>query len=407
MHPKIALGTYRMTDLNPEHIQAIVDAIEAGTVLIDTAPNYMNGAAERAVAKALQQIDESLRHNVEIISKFGYIQGDTLDQIKSASRTYDDMVEFSEHVFYSLHPDFIRDELNNTLERLQTKTLSCYMIQNPEYLLLNAIKMGQSHTEALETTNQQIYRAFVTLETLVEEEKIQSYGISSNSFAKASDDEEFLAYEDLITLAVNAAKEVGNTKHGLTTVQLPINLLEREGLKCASWAKAQGLRVLANRPLNAQIGNQMYRLADYEEPAEYFNRYNELLGLLDHQSLKPIYNIIEQLDGNKHRFSWIGEYEQFLHQQVVPHLQRSLAPLDQESAETLAYHLHLFLEVFAKMVAYECSKRSRVLLKPYTEGCQQTLQSCALHFLFQQNMIDNVLVGMRKSRYVADVMNIA
>ncbi|MDQ7067593.1 MAG: hypothetical protein Q9M40_06300 [Sulfurimonas sp.] len=56
------------------------------------------------------------------------------------------------------------------------------------------------------------------------------------------------------------------------------------------------------------------------------------------------------------------------------------------------------------MVAYECSKTTRLEVKEYLLDCDSKLQECALKFLLKNENIDYVLVGMRKSSYVHDIM---
>ncbi|HEY9203228.1 MAG TPA: aldo/keto reductase, partial [Sulfurimonas sp.] len=77
-----AFGTYRISDINPQHIQALKEAIESGITMIDTSSNYMDGGAERAIAVALREFDEDKKDEVEIVSKFGYIQGSNLKEYK-------------------------------------------------------------------------------------------------------------------------------------------------------------------------------------------------------------------------------------------------------------------------------------------------------------------------------------
>jgi aryl-alcohol dehydrogenase-like predicted oxidoreductase len=67
-----AFGTYRISDYNPQHIEALKEAIDAGITMIDTSSNYMDGGAERAIALAFREFDEDVKSKVEIVSKFGY-----------------------------------------------------------------------------------------------------------------------------------------------------------------------------------------------------------------------------------------------------------------------------------------------------------------------------------------------
>ncbi len=406
MNSKIAFSTYHISEHNPEHIQAIKSAIEAGVRLIDTSTNYMDGGAERAVAIAVNDLDDTLTCKLEIVSKFGYLQGAVLKRVKEDGENFKETVKYNEHVYHCIHPDFLKDQLSESLSRLHVDKIDCYLIHNPEYYFLDALNRDIEYVKAMDGMFERIYKAFVALELEVKAGRISSYGISSNSFSKAVNDIEFLPYEDLIIFAQNAAKEAENTEHSFTTVQLPVNILEQEGLKCASWAKENGLRVIVNRPLNAQKDNLMYRLADYDEPPEYYHHLNSILELLEDDSSKSIYNLIEQLDSSRHKFGWIGEYESFLYREIVPHLSKALHKLDDNTQEVLAQNLDAFLQQYKKMVAYECSKNTKIMLKNEFKNSNKRLQTSALEFLLQKNEIDYVSVGMRKPSYVADVINL-
>ena len=397
-----AFGTYRITDVNPQHIQALKDAIDSGIKLIDTSTNYMDGAAERAIALALRSFPLEIREEVEIVSKFGYIQGTTLERHKE--EPFDDVVMFSENCYHSISKRFFLDQLERSLERLEVQKIDCYLLHNPEYYLLDALNKEMAHDEALDNMFDRIFDAFVALEEQVKNGTIGSYGISSNSFSKEHNALDFLPYEDLIILANRAAEIVGNKSHSFTTIQLPINILEKEGLKCATWAKKNGLRVLANRPFNALKGELMYRLADYDESHEYYHHLNELLEVCDNELLKPLYNLIVQLDENKHKFGWIGDYDSFLYAQIIPHIKTSLEKIDQQLLETLLNYIDMFLNEYRKMVAYECSKNTRAQLKDELFSCEKKLQECALEFLQERECIDYILIGMRKPLYVAEIM---
>jgi len=397
-----AFGTYRITDQNPQHIQALREAIESGITMIDTSSNYMDGAAERAIAFAMREFDDALKEQVEIVSKYGYIQGSNMELHKE--NAFDGVVEFNEHCFHSISPSFMRNQLEASLVRLEVDKINCYLIHNPEYYILDAMNKNADRDELLDVMYTRLYEAFVGLEEEVKNGRIGSYGISSNSFAKANNDLEFLPYEDLITLADRASESVGNDTHNFTTIQLPINILETEGLKCASWAKSNGLRVLVNRPLNAQKDGHMYRLADYDESAEYYHHLNELLDVCDNDALKPIYNLLEQLDENKHKFGWIGDFDSFLYGQILPHIKSSLENLDGENLETMLKYIDMFFVEYRKMVAYECSKNTRVQLKDQFRECTSSLQECSLKFLMQRESIDYILVGMRKPSYTQEIL---
>ena len=399
-----AFGTYRISEHNPQHIQALRTAIASGITMIDTSSNYMDGGAERAIALAFREFDDDKKDEVEIVSKYGYIQNSNLALHKETP--FEEVVEFSEDCYHSISQSFQEQQLSNSLERLEIKTLDCYLIHNPEYYLLDAINRGVERDERMDEMYKRLFDAFLGLELEVQNGRIKSYGISSNSFSKDHKSDEFLPYEDLLTLAEDAAGEVGNKEHSFTTIELPINILETEGLMCASWAKRNGLRVLANRPLNAEYKNLMFRLADYDESIEYYNHFNELMEVSDNELFRSIFNLLEQLDDNKHKFGWIGDYDTFLYTQIIPHLRESLKVVDEQNAEVMFNFIDMFLQEYRKMVLFECSKNTRVYLKEQFKECSVPMQECALRFLMQSENIDFILVGMRKVSYVDEVMQL-
>lgn len=368
-----AFGTYRISEHNPQHIAALKEAINSGITMIDTSSNYMDGASERAVALALNEFDDSLVDEIEIVSKYKLSQN-------------------------------LDEQLKLSLDRLNRNSLDCYLIEYPEEFLIKAVQNGVSRDDRLDDMNAKFFDAFLDLELAVKDKKIASYGISSDSFSLDHSSEYFLPYEDTLTLAEDAAREIGNEHHSFTTIELPINLLEQEGLKCSSWAKENGVRVLVNRALNAQKENLNYRLADYDESTEYYHHLNELMEVCDNDMLGSLYNLIEQLDVAKHKFGWIGDYDSFLFTQIIPHIKTSLEVIDEDNRETMLNFIDMFLTEYRKMVASECSKSTKIALKDIFKECHSSMQECALRFLMQRESIDYVIVGMRKPTYVDEIM---
>ncbi len=408
--PKIGFGTYRISDHNQAHLDALAEAIRNGINLIDTSTNYFDGGAERAIGKVMEKFDESVRENVEIVSKFGYIQGSLLKEYTNLSsdlrKLECSVVEYSKDCYHSISKEFVHHQLDRTLERLRSEKVDCYLVHNPEYFMLDAINKGVSKDEYLPQMMERIFEAFCALEEEVEAGRIGSYGVSSNSFAKPKDAPDFLPYEQLLPLAQKAAKSVGKKQHSFTTVELPINIAEKEGLFCSFWAQEQGLRVLSNRPLNAYYRGKMYRLAEYDESRDYYMYLNELLEFCDNDLLRPVYNLIEQLDETKHRFEFVGNYDTFVHTQVLPHLQRSLKEIQGDTREKLITYLELFLTEYREMVAYESGRKAKEELQPLFRNCSEKMQKCALAYLFEQESIDYVLVGARRVKYVYELLSL-
>ncbi|MBU1927767.1 aldo/keto reductase, partial [bacterium] len=130
-----------------------------------------------------------------------------------------------------------------------------------------------------------------------------------------------------------------------------------------------------------------------------------LLDICDNDTFRPMYNLLEELDSNKHKFGWVGDFDQFLYAQILPHLKTVLENIDEQNRETMLNFIDMFFVEYRKMVAHECANNTKRQLKDKFIACYTTLQECALRFLLEQKNIDTILVGMRKPTYVHEVLS--
>jgi len=373
-----AFGTQKISQHNPLHIQALKEAIKSGVNLIDTSIDYLDGSALRAIAIAFREFDNKTIDNIKIISKFNFKEdGD------------------------------IAKNLEVTLKELEVDKIDCFMLHNLEYYLLDAIDKKISKDNRLDGMNKIVYKVFLELETEIKKGKFNSYGISSENFSLEHSLKEFLPYEDLVDIANLAAKDAGNKKHSFSTIELPINIVEQNGLKCASWAKRNNLRVLSSRSLNTIYDDKIYRLATYNENDEYYHNLNELLEICDNDMLKPLYSLFDELDSSKHKFGSVEDYDRFLYTQAIQHIKDVVALLEEDAQETLLTLIDKFLTSYRDMVAYECSQKTKKMFATYFQECDLQMQECALKFLQEQKDIDYILVGMRKPSYVAEIFSLS
>ncbi|KAG0042996.1 hypothetical protein BGZ83_011944 [Gryganskiella cystojenkinii] len=337
---RLGLGSYRLAVGVPGHERVVYKALERQSDprlninLIDTSTNYSNGQSEQLIGKVLTHPRHNTltREELVIATKFGYIQNENMRLMAEGvfSRVPpEEIVQYSKECFHSIHPEFMRDQLTRSLERLHTKYVDILFVHNPEYFLMSNVKGSEVNVKKHQAILlQRLSVLFEELEREIESGRIRSYGISSNSFALKPSHAHFLPYQDLVKMATTAFERVkdqkqrehdqfqsatnsstsnGNTHspnknlkpahgevgshllakkgsttvptarpktvsratHGLGFFQMPGNLLEIEGITTtAKWAKSQGLRVFVNRPLNAfsaEVGGPV-RLASYPEP---------------------------------------------------------------------------------------------------------------------------------------------
>ncbi len=366
-----AFGTYKFSDVNIQHVEAFKEALRNGIDVVTTSSS--NEMVEQSVGNVLSTIEDT--QNIEIVSKYRFSQN--LDEM-----------------------------LSNSIENLGR--VDCYLVEGIEELMVEDIKNGVDRDDMLDKIYAKFFDTFLDLETYVKDGKIKSYGISSEGFSQPTNSKLFLPYEDLVTLAQDAANEVRNEKHSLSTVELPINIMETEGLKCAKWAKNNSLRVFSTRPLSGYKNEKMYRIAEYDESREYYYYLNELLEICDNDLLRPLYNLIEELDEKKHLYIWIGQYEEFLITEVIPHIKKSLEILgDGESLETILRYIDIFLTEYRKMVSYECGQKTKRELKSEFDGLENTtLQKYALSYLLNEENIDFIVIGLPKPSYVNEVLEL-
>ena len=403
---KIGFGTYRITSANPQHIEALKSAILNGVRLIDTSTNYMDGDSHKAIATTMSLLEDSIRDEILVVSKLGYIQNSILQKHKQ--RPFDGVHEIQDSLYYSISPSFVDDQIKTTLKELELNQIESMLLHNPEYILIHAKNRGVDINEAHESFEKELFEAFLALEKAVSNGDICSYGVSSNSFSIDDRAYEYIGVDEIVSIANKAALASSRVKSALKYIEMPMNILESNGLANIRVAKEHNLVVLVNRPLNAQKSNQMYRLADYEKPYEYERYLNELLEVCDTKELQTIFNLVNQLDENKHKFGWIGDYEYFLINQVMPTISLELQKLDPHAAQLLIDMIDNFLSEYKNEVAYECSRRVRYEIKDELEGFDLTLplQEIALKELASNGDIDYILVGMRKPSYVSEVVSI-
>ena len=270
----VGFGSYRIgltPELGfPECGEALALALEEGVNLIDTSANYGFGQSEILIGRVLKRLfeEEKLkRDNVVIVSKVGYIQGPnielaTMKEMKKEG--FEDVYQFTDELWYSIHPSFIADQIDRTLKRLQLSALDVYLLHNPEYILKRYELDGLTREQAQSLFYEKILLAFSYLEKLVDQGLIRAYGISSNHFGGPSEAFDAISLEQIIALAKSLRPD-----HHFKVIQCPLNWLEVSPIfysyeetqtSLIGYAKDHGLGVLTNRPFNAMWNDGLVRL---------------------------------------------------------------------------------------------------------------------------------------------------
>ena len=78
------------------------------------------------------------------------------------------MVKYADGVWHCIHPEFLRDQLARSRERLQVETLDVCLLHNPEYYLTDAHERSHGTLEKRrQEFDRRIRDAFVFLEAEV------------------------------------------------------------------------------------------------------------------------------------------------------------------------------------------------------------------------------------------------
>ncbi len=272
---RVGFGGYRVHDAFPQHREALKMALTGGVNVIDTSTNYTDGSSERLIGSALRQTVDSgmlARDELVIVSKIGYIQASNLEIAKdreAAGSPYPEIVKYEDGLWHCIHPEFLRDQMQRCLDRLESSTLDICLLHNPEYYLAHAGRGGDSLEEARGEFYRRMGEAFAFFEDQVAEGRLATYGVSSNTLVSPASDADATS----LTRMLAAARDAGGDRHHFGVVQLPLNLLESGAVFEANngpgdnqtvldFARAEGIAVLANRPLNAFVGGTLLRLAD-------------------------------------------------------------------------------------------------------------------------------------------------
>ncbi|MBW2429114.1 MAG: aldo/keto reductase, partial [Deltaproteobacteria bacterium] len=442
-------GCYRVSAGVDRHAKALRMALVEGINLIDTSANYADGGSEALVGQILKDLIESgdlARDEVVVVSKVGYLQGQNYAlsrERKRQRRAFAELVEYGEGLEHCIHPEFLRDQLNRSLERLSLETLDFYLLHNPEYYLEWARKNGQPLEPARAEYYRRIKTAFEYLEDEIVQGRIRYYGISSNTFPAAADQPDFTCLEEIWQIAESVA-----TNHHFRLVQLPFNLMEPaavleinqpHGGSVLEFAQQKGLGVLVNRPLNAFYNNQLFRLA--EVPVFKIQPKDEIVRKIQYlsKSEKTLWmkilpaldvppglrtRIKEQVaigDTLKHHWLNLGTYERWRQvktgnlQPRIQGVMDFLAPYESRNEdisnwttshrEKIEEAFEAVASIYAEEAAHQVDRIRRMVAGADREWASEgTLSQKALRAVRSTATVSCVLVGMRRQAYVSDVL---
>ena len=272
-------GSYRVDAAVAAHKEALRAALQSGINLIDTSANYADGGSERLIGEVLTEMVSTgavRRDEVVLISKVGYLQNSNLrlrQERQQAGKDFPEVVPYAPTLEHCIHPDFLEEQLELSLQRLQISCLDGFLLHNPEYYLLWALQQGGDAATARAEYVRRLRQAVSWLEKAVQQGRIAWYGVSSNTFPRPAGDPQRTPLDE----RWQAASLAGGAGHHFGFIQFPCNLLEPAAAMLPAWpqertlleyAAALDLGVLINRPLNAIQEGDLVRLDEDVYDAE-------------------------------------------------------------------------------------------------------------------------------------------
>lgn len=428
----VGFGGYRTQNDNAQHRTALREALLRGCNLVDTSANYMNGASEKLIGETLGELigeGRLQREQIVVVSKAGYVQGSNLKRARERAAggiPFAEMTEFSDSCWHCISPEFLEDQITRSLQRLQLDQLDVLLLHNPEYFL----KVTGDHAEYY----RRIEAAFDHLEKEVKAGRIQWYGVSSNTFPDPKDSHDYTSLE-----AVTEIAEKFGENHHFAVIQFPFNLFEpgaafeenNSGRTLLEYARAKKLGTLTNRPLNAYHREKLVRLAEFpaHEQKDIVGDFKE--SMTRATALEARYPSLFEgkppvaanriawghiLRENVVQLSDLDVWRNILRVQIQPTLQAALEELSGLSAcrswvdEYRTASAQLFEDYTAYLESQASAQSDQIAGKLDHLGAalqtSPTLSQKVIRLYRSIPGIDCILVGMRQTDYVLDVMNL-
>ncbi len=234
----LGLGTYLGDCDDAEdarYTATVVEAVNHGVNLLDTAINYRCQRSERAIGEALRTVigrGSVSRDEVVVCTKGGYIPLDrTPPGTKEGYRGFLQSEYYGPGVMapsdvvsggHCLTPRYLGDQIQRSKKNLGLASIDVYYLHNPEQQLDSVDR----------TKFQDVMRAaFTALESHVNEGSIGAYGCATwQGFRAPPGSRNHLSLEELVSLA----REIGGPEHHFRVVQLPVNLVMTEAVRSAT-----------------------------------------------------------------------------------------------------------------------------------------------------------------------------
>lgn len=434
----IGFGTYRIDQDNEEHQLALETALSHGINIIDTSSNYTNGDAEKLIGHVLNDFiykQQCSREEIVLVSKAGYIQANLWNYLNdNPNEKFSETVDIDYGLSHCIHPDFLKHQISQSLDRLNVATIDVFLLHNPEYFLIHAQSQKIPIKEAQEIFIQRILKAFDYLEEEIKDGRICYYGVSSNTFA----------YPDQHPHKTNLKHLISSKYPNFSVIQCPLNIFETETLinpeqnqeSCIHIAQKNNLGILTNRSLNAYHKQQLYCLQEMKQVKtspknvsenikniiqleqslanqlkrndQKENQSKEPLSLNIGNNIKHYYKNLKGLEESKQLFSHII-LPQLEHQIQILLKQFDINQNHQNLIESYISHINTcakaMIDEKRESRYLEITDIKKTLQNIIPNSNHLNISQIAMGCVRSCTEVSSTLVGLRKQSYVLDALS--
>ncbi len=211
----IGLGSY-LGELSDEadvgYYGATLDAVSGGINVVDTAINYRHQRSEQAIGSAIRKAiaDGSVsRDELVVCTKAGFLAPGA---VTAGILQEKDIVRG----VHSMHPAFLKDQIERSRENLGLDTIDIHYLHNPE------TQLGEVDDAEFQA---RIRSAFEAMEDCCADGWVQVYGTATwDGYRRKAGAEHGLQLWRMAEIA----REVAGDSHHFRVVQLPFNLAMTE-----------------------------------------------------------------------------------------------------------------------------------------------------------------------------------
>ena len=348
------------------------------------------------------------------------------------SQTFPKVVKYGEGIWHCIHPEFLETQYRFRASGFELDTINVFLLHNPEYFLSH-----QAHHKPLDAADHDDSTAASVRRSVFWRSKFGAAGSGGWNQLKqlwfSPSQPERTSVERCLTEA-----EKITPKHHFRVIQLPMNLYESGGAlikgnskeTVLEFCQRRGIGVLANRPLNAFRSNRLIRLADFTQLGEAAPGRNELAALLNplrlHEQILSDGLGVASMAGRGAglsgmlaqivpQVSSVDHWEQVVGRHVISPLQQWIEENGRVHGNNVFWGswlqeffplLHATFEEIERFVqAQQQSGSDAVRARLYEAGypkSSESLSQIALRLLTSLDGLSCVLVGMRRTTYVAD-----